>query len=189
MSLEWRKVSQDDDYCFQCPISGAIVHITTYSDLYGPFLETLDGRDLSSYIDFFYRKSPVNQLLWEFVDEDARLDFIDLCQEIGLMPDIQRIQFGDWDCDSSEKTKKKKNPKPKSKSNTPNDSVPQIQQNIIKNIINAKPTESEKIDKIKQSRIESIKKLEEQLQKAQEGDAKNRLEAKINKIKLQLESV
>lgn len=94
MSLIWQKVVTQSDYTFEDPICCSHVDITVYSEMYGPFLNTLDGQDEISYVDMFFRKSPVNVFHWEFIDSDARADFVDICQEMGLIDDLQKIREG-----------------------------------------------------------------------------------------------
>lgn len=94
--LRWQEISCRTEYTFECPISSGQVKLTEYTTLYGPFMKTLDGTDMASFVDFFFEPSPMNPSHWTFVDEDAKLDFIEVCQEMNLMPEIKHIQFGDW---------------------------------------------------------------------------------------------
>lgn len=95
--VTWSIVLQDKTIrTLPDPISSGLLDKHIYHDSYQPFLETLDGRDLSSYVDFFFQRSPVDHSQLEFVDKDARLDFFDLLKDEGLIPDFDLIATGDW---------------------------------------------------------------------------------------------
>lgn len=157
MSKTWVQIKEEDGgsnlICFQCPISGGLVDIESYFSLYGPFLETLDGRDMTSFIDFFFKRSPVNTMFWEFVDDDAQNDFIDFCAELNLMPAIKNIQFGDWGDDEPTKPTLTNN----TKNTKPTKSVVEILNSLKEQLIKVTNDGNEKaINKIN----EKIKQLE-----------------------------
>lgn len=171
MSIIWRTLSAIQDDTFQCPITKGQVDFSDFMAIYGPFLETLDGRDCSSYVDFFFCRSPINRMHWEFVDEDARMDFIDLCRDMDLIPEMKDILDGSW----SEKDKVKR------KSTTIKIKTVPKQQIAKKPISN-----EEQMLRIQKSRIETLSKLQEQLDKAKDSETKSRIQTKLDKIKEQL---
>ena len=69
-----------------------LVDTSLFSKTYGRALETLDGTDDASYVDFFFMPSPLQPGAWHFVDEDARLDFYDLACEMGITLSVSEIQ-------------------------------------------------------------------------------------------------
>jgi hypothetical protein len=70
--LTWAVVLQDVTiHAIQEPISEMYVSKEEFNEAYQPFLDTLNGRDCTSFVDFFWRRSPANTSCLEFVDRDA----------------------------------------------------------------------------------------------------------------------
>lgn len=96
-NVTWTIALQDNTIrTFQDPVSLSCIDKTVYHHSYKEFLETLDGRDMTSFVDFFFQKSPTDRTHLEFVDEDARLDFFDFLRDHNLIPDFDKISTGDW---------------------------------------------------------------------------------------------
>lgn len=162
MSLVWSEVTSDSE--FECPVTGGSLPIETYEEMFGGFLRTLDGRDMTSFVDFFFQRSPVNECRWEFKDEDAKLDFIDLCKEMALLPDLDLVHSGDWYLRLTKEDRKRelqKNRAPKPKLDT-----------------------AAKQGKIAQQRLATLQKLEAELASVKDENKKNKIKEKIKKIKI-----
>jgi hypothetical protein len=86
------------------PVSSSQMDFESFVEIYGALLETLDGRDMSSYVDFYFEKSACNSSLLVFVDENARLDFRDEAILMGLIPPMRDIMEGE---DAEEKRLRK----------------------------------------------------------------------------------
>ena len=63
---------------------------------------------MTSFVDFFFRRSPVDTTQLEFVDNDARLDFFDFLCDEGLIPNFEMLSTGDWRLNPKKKKKPKK---------------------------------------------------------------------------------
>lgn len=95
--ITWPMIMNDNSILsIQEPISEMSVNKTEFQDAYNDFVKTLDGRDMTSYVDFFWRRSPVNSGLLEFIDKDARLDIYDYLRDMDLIPDMNKVHSGDW---------------------------------------------------------------------------------------------
>lgn len=81
------------------PITGGFISKECFIGIYGSLLETLDGSDLSSYVDFFFEISPCNSCSLVFVDEDAQADFLDFAIDMKLIPEMFDIMRGEDDED------------------------------------------------------------------------------------------
>ena len=176
MSLIWRKiVTTQRDCTFEDPICCSQVDITVYTEMYGPFLDTLDGQDELSFVDMFFRKSLVNTFHWEFIDSDARADFVDMCQEMGLIDDLKRIREGTSTLNIIEKSKTKTQTK--------------TQTQKIEEKPKAKPlTEHEKKEKILAQRLHTIDILQQQLALTTLAEAKRiKNLTKIRKMQAQIQ--
>lgn len=95
--ITWTTVLADKTIkTIQDPVSFSCIDKEVYHDSYKQFLLTLDGQDLTSFVDFYFQKSPVDKTHLEFVDEDARLDFFDFLHDHGLIPGFEVLANGDW---------------------------------------------------------------------------------------------
>lgn len=63
--------------------------------MYGELLQTFNGDDMSAFIDFYFEPSPLNNTMYIFRDENAKLDFRDLAVELNLIPEIKEIMEGE----------------------------------------------------------------------------------------------
>lgn len=80
----------------QEPICEMFIDIDDFDGAYHEFLITLDGRDLTSFVDFFWRRSPVDSTCLEFIDADARMDIYDYLRDANLIPEMDQVHSGDW---------------------------------------------------------------------------------------------
>lgn len=80
---------------FEDPMYSLYIEYDAFVDTYAPLLETLDGSDMTSYLDFFMEPSPLNHSTAVFKDEDARLDFRDLAIEMKLLPEVREVMEGE----------------------------------------------------------------------------------------------
>lgn len=183
MSLVWNNIiKHSDEYTFECPITGSGIDTSEYHAVYGPFLETLDGRDLSSYVDFFFERSPINRYHWMFVDEDAKADFVDFCLEMKIIPELDLIKSGDlW----LKKMNQREIEREKEK---------QREEQKKKQKGKKKMTSGEKQEKIRQQCQISLENLENELKKLklEEDDSEEKIkkvQGKILKIRRQLEKM
>jgi len=95
--VTWQILLEDDRIkSIQEPICEMMIDKNDFHEAYGTFMITLDGRDMTSYVDFFWRKSPIDSSCLEFVDKDARLDIYDYLKEENLIPDMAKVHSGDW---------------------------------------------------------------------------------------------
>ncbi len=95
--VTWKLLIQDITIrSIQEPISEMLIEKREFTEAYGKFLITLDGRDMTSYVDFFWRRSPVDCSCLEFVDRDARMDIYEYLRDEDLIPDMKRVHSGDW---------------------------------------------------------------------------------------------
>lgn len=88
---------------FEDPVYSTYIGREIFIDMYGKVLETLDGSDMSSYIDFYFELSPINNTIYLFKDEDAKLDFRDFAIELGLIPEIKEIMEGESKTDKEKR--------------------------------------------------------------------------------------
>lgn len=105
----------------QEPISELYIEKEDFEEAYGEFMQTLDGRDISSYVDFFWRRSPIDRSCLEFVDRDARLDIYEYLREEKLVPDMKKVHSGEWKFKNQKNNKGKKQSKKKNKPNNDGD--------------------------------------------------------------------
>lgn len=108
-TFEWHTI-----YGIQDPIYESVIDRISYFDTYGPLLETFDGLDVDSFIEEFFRRSPVNETVLIFVDEDSRLDFQYMAIDMELVPPIVEICEGESKKDKikrKDKTKQQRKPK------------------------------------------------------------------------------
>jgi len=91
----------------QEPICEMLIEKHDFNEAYGVFLITLDGRDMTSFVDFFWRRSPIDKSCLEFVDSDSRLDIYDYLKEENLIPDMDKVHSGNWKFDKQKSQKSK----------------------------------------------------------------------------------
>jgi hypothetical protein len=80
----------------QEPISEMMVGKSEFDEAYNQFMVTLDGRDITSFVDFFWRRSAVDTSCLEFIDRDTRMDIYDFFRDEKLVPDMEKVHSGDW---------------------------------------------------------------------------------------------
>lgn len=96
-SVTWTVILKDKSIkSIQEPICEMFIDKKDFNSAYKEFMNTLDGRDATSYVDFFWRRSPADTSCLEFVDKDARLDIYDFFREEDLIPDMDKVHSGDW---------------------------------------------------------------------------------------------
>lgn len=127
--ITWEMVISDYTIrSIQEPVCEMMIEKDDFSNAYDLFLTTLDGSDMTSFVDFFWRRSPVDNSCLEFVDSDARMDIYEYLRDEKLIPDMDKVHSGDWKFDNNnnhnhdhnnnqdeKKLKKVKTEKPKQK--------------------------------------------------------------------------
>jgi len=106
--ITWNNFDHSKIELFRDPTWESYIPCEEFIQIYGRLLKTFDGSDMSSYVDFFFRPSPINKTIYEFIDEDARLDFRDMAEEMNLIPSMNEIMEGE---DEVEKIKRKEKEK------------------------------------------------------------------------------
>jgi len=95
--VTWDLIMKDQSIkSIQEPISEMFIGKEDFDAAYGEFMKTLDGRDMTSYVDFFWRRSPLDESSLEFVDKNTRLDLYDFLRDDDLIPDMDKVHSGDW---------------------------------------------------------------------------------------------
>ena len=97
-NLTWLKFSQNGLSRIELisdPITDGLLSKECFLSVYQPLMETLDGSDMSSYVDFFFEISRFNNTILLFIDEEARLDFQDLALDMNLIPELIEIMQGE----------------------------------------------------------------------------------------------
>lgn len=96
-SLTWEKFQASPGIItiFQDPVYLTYVESSIFVEMYGMLLRTFDGSDMTSFIDFYFEPSPLNNTIYIFRDEDTQLDFRDLAIEFNLIPEIKEIMEGE----------------------------------------------------------------------------------------------
>jgi hypothetical protein len=105
MSITWEKFDKESISMISDPITGGSLEKGCFIAIYEKALQTLDGSDMSSFVDFYFHKSPINNSILEFVDVDAQEDFRDLAIELELIPDVKDIQRGESQQDIDKRIK------------------------------------------------------------------------------------
>lgn len=106
--LVWSEGLHSRISLFEDPITGGRLAWESFIETYGKLLETLDGRDMSSYVDFFFEPSSLDTSIWVFVDEDAKLDFRDEAILMGLVPPIVDVMAGEDHTDAEERKERER---------------------------------------------------------------------------------
>ena len=175
-NYDWKKIDQIRD-----PVYESYIPVREFLQIYEPLLYTLDGRDLSSYIDFFFRPSPVNKGILEFCDEDARLDFRDFAEEMGLIAKLEEIMEGE---DSKDKLKRKQEEKEvelqKKKEQEENRMRSQAIQKE-KQMQKAKEKAAKGIDARSEQLLKQIDKLIKALEGETEPEERDKIKIKLDK--------
>jgi hypothetical protein len=95
--VTWDLVMKDSSIkSIQEPISEMMIGKLDFDDAYRQFMITLDGRDITSFVDFFWRRSAVDNSCLEFIDKDTRLDIYEYLKDEELVPDMEKVHSGDW---------------------------------------------------------------------------------------------
>ncbi len=107
--------SSDID-AFEDPVYGTIVPRCTYLEIYGSILQTLDGSDMTSHVNFFFRRCPLNFSILRFTDDDTKHDFYEEAKLAGILPPLHEIHQGESEKDklrrSGDQQKKRQANKP-----------------------------------------------------------------------------
>lgn len=86
---------------FEDPVTNSYVDTQQFRDAYGEALDSLDGSDLMSYVDYYFTETPMIQGTWVFKDDDVRQEFYELCVESGCMLSLKEIQEGETKTDKA----------------------------------------------------------------------------------------
>lgn len=98
--ITWEMLISDSTIrSIQEPVCEMMIEKEDFSHAYSPFLITLDGSDMTSFVDFFWRRSPVDHSCLEFLDADARMDIYEYLRDENLIPDMDKVHSGDWKFD------------------------------------------------------------------------------------------
>ncbi len=96
-SVTWDMVMSDRSIkSIQEPIAEMFISKHDFYMAYRDFLDTLDARDMSSFVDFFWRRSPLDKTCLEFIDKDSRLDIYEFLIEMELIPEMSSVHDGSW---------------------------------------------------------------------------------------------
>lgn len=94
----WKKIYlKKDFYSFECPLSAWIMGCEQYYDTYGEFLETLTGEKRKLCIESIFEISPVIEGHWMFINEHTKQRFVDECQRLDLIPNLELVRTGEYD--------------------------------------------------------------------------------------------
>lgn len=95
-NLTWENAQNDSSIqTFEHPLTEMVMSKEQFKESFEPVLNQLDGSYMSSYIDFFFEESPVEQGHLKFRDDDAKQDFLDLAKEKECIPSIKEVQEGE----------------------------------------------------------------------------------------------
>ena len=95
--VTWQLAMKDSSIkSIQEPISEMIICKKEFNDAYNKFMDTLDGRDMTSFVDFFWRRSAIDSSSLEFIDRDTRMDIYEYLRDEDLIPDMEQVHSGDW---------------------------------------------------------------------------------------------
>ena len=148
---------------FEDPVYESYVDKEQFLDIYIKVLRTLDGTDLSSYVDFYFQPSPINSSVYIFVDENAKLDFRDFAYEMGLVPEMKEIIESE-----SKQEKINRNKKP-----------------VKIKVIKIKPKKLTKDDRVRMT----IEKLSGKLEKESNPEIRKKLQDKLIRTQIHMPKV
>lgn len=160
------------------PITSGYLALESFVETYEPLLKTLDGRDMSSFVDFFLHTSPLNKGVLMFVDDDAKLDFRDEAVEMNLIPPIKDIQAGE-DADKAALRKEREQKETARKQNELRQSK---EQQRLRQAKPKKASVDEKRRKMLMQAQASMDKLSATLTTETDPEQRLIIEAKIQKI-------
>jgi hypothetical protein len=95
-SIIWRKFNPAAYEVFEDPIFGQIDR-DSFLDSYGPLLITFDGRNVATFIDFYFESSPLNRSVLVFRDAPRRDRFLREAQRMELVPGFKELTTGESD--------------------------------------------------------------------------------------------
>lgn len=144
---------------FEDPVYSTYVDKEIFIEMYSKALETLDGSDMSSFVDFYFQSSPINNSIYIFRDENSKLDFMDIAIDCGLLPELEDIMAGET---KQEKLQRSHQP-PKQQQKRKLTKIPK----------------SDPITKRTQQCENTIKKLMQRLQKETDLSMRTKIEQKI----------
>lgn len=90
------------------PVYATPIDITSYTDIYGAIVNTLDGKYIDSKVSCFFEVSHINQTLLVFGDAFKRSDFFEEARELGLLPGLNEIQAGEDEQDKLRRVQSEK---------------------------------------------------------------------------------
>lgn len=160
------------------PVSSGSMAIESFIEIYGPLLVTLDGRDMSSFVDFFFERSPCNRSVLVFVDENARDDFREMAIDMELIPDMKDIMVGE---SVEEKAKREEAEEIKKEDEALRRKAVE-KQRMLKVLKTSTETAHQKQAKMLMTAHKTSIELEKKLMTEPDPEKKTRLEKKIAKI-------
>ena len=171
--VNWRDICSDDTLTFEDPITGAYIWVQEYNEIYGPLLESIE-------VSTYFSVSPVMTFHWEFIDHRAKDKFYAKCQKMDLIPELTKIKDGTWNHDQTDSSSSQENLLMISKQMLFDN------QKAINRPKKNPLSQNQKSNKIKMARLQSIKKIEKQLENEENPAKINKLLAKLAKIKRQI---
>lgn len=172
------------------PIYSTPVDVEIYQDMYGPILDSLDGKYYDSKVSFFFEISRVNSLILVFRNEEARTFFREEAEELNLIPQLVEICEGETKEEKLKraqsdmnlikmKHEKKKNQK---------DNIKRIQsaENFAESTKKIKPKNSSKMFDSAKNQLSKLTQQYLLLEKSTNSDdllKKDKLQKKITRIK------
>lgn len=164
-----------DVECIEDPLLGSFIPKEAYYDTYAKVLDQLDGETMSDYFDFFFCSNPVSPSLWGFRDNSARSDFLDWCQDEGLVKSIKEVHAGETDLEKEEREKEELRIK----------KCKELQKEKLRKKKNM--CKINKNDKKREQMEETVKNIKMKLEDPDlDDDKKTKLKIKLDKINLML---
>jgi len=94
--ITWSIAARNDNILnIEDPLHGGTIEKMVYYQMYSKILDELNGETMSDYFDFYFQESPLNKNCWIFLDNDSKEDFLDWCQDEGILPSLKEIHSGE----------------------------------------------------------------------------------------------
>jgi hypothetical protein len=85
----------DSIILIQDPIYFSYIDKDSFIEIYEKIIVSLDGEDDNCYIEDYFRRSPINNTLLLFLDDDVRKRFATNAMGMSLIPNLQEICEGE----------------------------------------------------------------------------------------------
>ena len=94
--ITWSIAASDNTILnIEDPLHGGTIEKMVYYQMYSKILDEMNGETMSDYFDFYFQESPLNKNCWIFLDNDSKEDFLDWCQDEGILPSLKEIHSGE----------------------------------------------------------------------------------------------